>query len=234
MIKQLANGWVKNSFANRLRQRRMSLLLDMLSSTRPPISVLDVGGQEEFWKALDMSHWPQLHITLLNLFPINTNLPFVSSCVGDARSMTMFADHQFDIVFSNSVIEHVGGLRDQKAMAQECLRIGNNYFVQTPNRYFPLEPHFLFPGFQFLPNTLRAFLHSRFNLGWWKRRSNFYAALEEVESIRLLTYRELLYIFPGCNIWREKVWGITKSYVVYSQKANHRLLRTPLRAAAEP
>ncbi len=166
MLKNFANGWSKDSFANRLRQTRLRLLAQVLADFKPPVSILDVGGQPEFWNSLDLRSLPEVTVVILNLFPTDVSMPNAKSCEGDARSMKMVADGEFDVAFSNSVIEHVGGLRDQKAMAQECMRVARTYFVQTPNRYFPLEPHFLLPGFQFLPHAARAYLHSKRDLGW--------------------------------------------------------------------
>ncbi len=61
-----------------------------------------------------------------------------------------FGDREFDIAFSNSVIEHVPP-ELQAAFAAEVSRVADRYFVQTPNRYFPIEPHYQLPLFQFLP-----------------------------------------------------------------------------------
>ncbi|HWS70973.1 MAG TPA: class I SAM-dependent methyltransferase, partial [Thermoanaerobaculia bacterium] len=67
---------------------------------------------------------------------------------------------------SNSVLEHVA---DMPAMAREIRRVGRRWYVQTPNRWFPVEPHFLVPFFQFLPIATRAWLLTRFDLGWLTR-----------------------------------------------------------------
>jgi hypothetical protein len=214
-LKKLANGWTPGSTAAQFRQKRLVLLSQLLAHLPEPVRILDVGGQDPFWHALDTSILPKLQITFLNIFPFTTDLPNAVSLVGDARCMKEFPDGHFDLAFSNSVIEHVGGLREQKSMARECQRVAGLYFVQTPNRYFPLEPHFLFLGFQFLPQTWRARLHCCWNLGWWKRAATYYEALEEVESIRLMTHGELDYLFPNGTIWEEKFYGLTKSYVAY-------------------
>jgi len=216
MLKKMSDGWRRESMANKHRQARLSLLVKILGESLSPVSILDVGGQEEFWKALDLRSLPKVQITIINRYSMKPTLPFVQAIVGDARDMGFIQDQSFDMVFSNSVLEHVGGLREQKAMARECVRIGKKHFIQTPNRYFPLEPHFLIPLFQFFPNPVRAWLHSHFNLGWWGKAGSYHEALEEVESIRLLNYRELLYLFPQSGIWREKIFGMTKSFVVYS------------------
>lgn len=216
MIRSMADGWKKDSLANRLRQRRLSLLQDLTYGLHAPVTLLDVGGQEEFWNSLDVQTLPELHITFLNLFPVKSTLPHSVSVVGDARRLHMFADREFDVVFSSSVIEHVGSLRDQKAMATECTRVGKRYYIQTPSRSFPIEPHFLLPGFQHLPTAFRAMLHSRFDLGWWKRARTYYEAYEEVESIRLLTKKELQYLFPDARIHEERLYGFVKSFVALS------------------
>ena len=99
-----------------------------------------------------------LETIILNLGTIHTNRKNFKSIIGDARNMKMFRDKKFDLVFSNSVIEHVGDYFQQQRMAEEIYRVGNCYFVQTPNRYFPIEPHFLFPFFNFLPMKIKVFL----------------------------------------------------------------------------
>lgn len=87
---------------------------------------------------------------------------------GDARDLTAFGDKEFDIVFSHSVIEHVGGFEDQRRMANEIKRVGKRYFLQTQNRFFTMETHFLVPMFQFFPVWLKVLLISHFDLGWFK------------------------------------------------------------------
>jgi len=132
--------------------------------------------------------------------------------------MPGIADKAYDIVFSNSVIEHVGGLRDQRRMAGECLRVGKAHFIQTPNRHFPVEPHFLLPFFQCLPQSIRAICHASSDLGWWKKAAGYYPALEEVESIRLLTKAEMRYLFPASALFEEKALGLTKSFIAWGIK----------------
>jgi SAM-dependent methyltransferase len=135
--------------------------------------------------------------------------------IGDARDMSCFRDQQFDIVFSNSVIEHVGSFSDQMRMAREVARVGKRYFVQTPNRYFPIEPHFLFPCIQFLPYSLRAILVYRLKLGFGPPCASINDAFAAVRKIRLLNIGELQRAFVGASICRETFLGMTKSYIVY-------------------
>lgn len=90
--------------------------------------------------------------------------PWIKSVVGDAARLD-YPHDAFDVVFSNSVIEHLGGVDAQRAMAREVQRVASLYYVQTPNRYFPIEPHFLFPCAQFLPRSARIWIASQWKFG---------------------------------------------------------------------
>jgi hypothetical protein len=127
--------------------------------------------------------------------------------------MPEFADRSFDVVFSNSVIEHVGGLENQERMAAEVIRIGRRYFIQTPNFGFPIEPHFLFPGFQWLPETSRIWLVRHFALGWVERAVDDRAARQLVRDNCLMTERQFRSLFPGAKIYKERFLGLTKSFI---------------------
>jgi 2-polyprenyl-3-methyl-5-hydroxy-6-metoxy-1,4-benzoquinol methylase len=131
--------------------------------------------------------------------------------------MSQFRPKEFDFVFSNSVIEHVGSYADQSRMAKEIERVGKRYFVQTPNFYFPIEPHFVFPAFHWLPITIRVWLITHFNLGWYSKFSDVQSASAEVRSIRLLKKREFVRLFPDSKLFEERFFGLTKSFVLYSK-----------------
>jgi hypothetical protein len=142
--------------------------------------------------------------------------------VGDARAMPQFTDKQFDIVYSNSTIEHVGNYLDQKNMANEVARVGKQYYIQTPNRYFPIEPHFVFPFFQFLPISIRVWLVQNFKLGWFPKIPDYQKALSEVKDTRLMAKSEVQALFPDAEIFEEKYFGLAKSFVAHSRKKQDR------------
>ena len=214
MLKKWADNRDPTSLAARLRRRRFALFEALLGRVPGPVRILDVGGTPEFWRVIGFSR-PNVSVTLLNQTPATTASDTIRAVVGDARDMREFGDREFDVVFSNSVIEHVGTFADQQAMASEVRRIGKRYFVQTPNKYFPIEPHFLFPGFQFLPVSIRAGMLARRDIGWYKKAPSYEDALKEVTAIRLLSEREFRTLFPEGRLGKERLFGLTKSFTAY-------------------
>jgi hypothetical protein len=217
LFRKLADNRHRDSWASRMRRKRLKLLLQLLDCVPRPIRILDVGGEENFWKTLlpELRDWQGVSVTLMNVFPQTVSTPNFTAVTGDARHMPQFADGEFDLVFSNSVIEHVGTFEDQQAMAAEVKRVGRRYLLQTPNYWFPIEPHFVFPCFQYLPIPVRTWLLQHVSLGWLPRTPDYNTARREVESIRLLTGREMKSLFPQAHLWRERLAGLTKSFVVY-------------------
>jgi hypothetical protein len=204
-----------DSLAAKMRRKRFAFFLQLLNTVPRPLTILDVGGRQRFWEVMDFSQEPGIHITVLNIEPAEIHHANFVALTGDATCMDNLLDNQFDVVFSNSVIEHVGSFGQQKQMACEVQRVAQRYFVQTPNYYFPIEPHFLFIGFHWLPIEVRAWLHSHFNLGWRQRVPDKRHARAEVGQIHLLKKQELCALFPQAHLYQEKVLGFTKSFVVY-------------------
>jgi ubiquinone/menaquinone biosynthesis C-methylase UbiE len=157
----------------------------------------------------------QTEIVLLNLYQNETSLPGFSSIIGDACDLKGIKDKSFDIVFSNSVIEHLFTKEQQQKMAAEVERVGKSYFIQTPNRYFPIEPHWSFPFFQFLPFSLQVLLTQHFTLGNITKTGNKEAAIALVKEVRLLSKNEFADLFTGPQIFEEKFLGLTKSFTAY-------------------
>lgn len=214
MFEGLADNTQERSLATRLRRKRFEVLLRIVDGLPGTVRILDVGGRVDYWnKMIARDSDKPLQVTLLNLEASPVDRPGFTSVAGDARSMPQYADGEFDIVFSNSTIEHVGSIEDQQRMASEVRRIGKAYYVQTPNRYFPVEPHFLFPFFQFLPLSLRVWMVQHFALGWYNVFSDREAAWREVSSIQLLGRRKFERLFPDATIHEERVFGLVKSFV---------------------
>lgn len=204
--------------AARFRTKRFEFFKSLASSIPRPIRILDVGGTQKFWEGMNFTNEEDIEIVLLNLSEIEVCYPNFRSVAGDATKMDEFADNEFDIVFSNAVIAHVGEYEDQCCMAEEVKRVGERYFIQTPNRFFPIEPRFIFPFFQFLPSALQVFLvrYSNFLMCYPRRAiTDKQDALDAIDFARLLTKKELKAMFPGESIYKEKLLGMTKSLIVY-------------------
>ena len=215
MVVALADNGNPQSLAAILRRKRFSLFLQLLSSLTRPISILDVGGTQQFWEVMGFAQEEGVNVTLLNIYEKPTSLSNFESVRGDARAMH-FGKDTFDVVFSNSVIEHVGGLSDQLRMAGEVQRVSKRYFVQTPNKYLFVEPHFVFPFFQFLPIATRIWLLRHFKLGWHKKTRDYESARKQVEGVKLLSRRQFRQMLPTATIIEEKIGGLTKSVMAYS------------------
>jgi hypothetical protein len=169
--------------------------------------VLDVGGTELNWSFVGTKPC----VTLLNL-PTDGE----ADVVGDGRYLP-FRDRSFDIVFSNSVIEHIASAEDQRRFAEEVRRTGRAYWVQTPDRRFPVEPHLVTPFLHWLPKGLRVAIARRFTI--WsilerpsRDRWEFYIR-HCAEEVRLLDARELQAMFPEALILRERFLGMSKSLI---------------------
>lgn len=206
------------SLATKLRLKRFTLLKSLFASlpNSATIRILDVGGTQNFWdKSVVLSELGDVEITLMNVREFQVTAPNIRSIAGDARDMKQFSHKEFDVVFSNSVIEHVGSYEDQRRMANEIKRVGKRYFVQTPNLYFPIEPHFVFPFFQFLPQSVKVWLISHFALGWYGKVTDIEKANELASEIRLLSKKEFINLFANAKIVEEKFLGLTKSFIAY-------------------
>ncbi|MBE0663704.1 MAG: class I SAM-dependent methyltransferase [Bacteroidales bacterium] len=213
-LKNLANNAKQGSLADRLRQKRFRLFLSLIHELPRPIKIIDVGGTGLFWERMGFTGQPGVSITLINLKPSAVDYEGFTFVTGDALDLKQFGDQEFDIAFSNSVIEHVGSFGDQQKMAAEMMRVAKKIFLQTPNYYFPLEPHFLFPFFQFFPLWLQASLLQYFNLGWYNKVPDRKKAIQICLSVRLLKKSELKRLFPGARFYEEKFFGLVKSFIV--------------------
>ncbi|MBZ5624020.1 MAG: class I SAM-dependent methyltransferase, partial [Acidobacteriia bacterium] len=142
-----ANGWFTtlSRYFRRRRMHRFAREFGITAETR----ILDIGGTPDCWALLPAK--PRL--TLLNTPRAKDDLAGAATWVaGDGRCLP-FRDGTFDVVFSNSVIEHVGDARSQQSFAREVARVGRGFWVQTPNRWFPVEQHLLTPFIHWLPKA---------------------------------------------------------------------------------
>jgi SAM-dependent methyltransferase len=177
-------------FARRARRRRHADFLAR-SGVRPGSRVLDVGCGSAGLRV----HAPDLDVTGVDL--VDRPAYGGPMVVADASERLPFGDGEFDLVYCNSVIEHIPPARRPR-FAAECRRVGRGWYVQTPARSFPVEPHSLLPAAHWLPARVRRIYWRLGAAGHW-------------EDVRLLGRRELEALFgPAAP---ERFGPLTKSWV---------------------
>ena len=178
----------------------------------PDDTILDVGGYPSFW---ENSGVEAKGIITLNLGIAETpkNMtPQVQTIVGDGCDL-QFLNDSFPILFSNSVIEHVGTLAKQQNFAREVRRVGVKLWIQTPAFAFPIEPHYLAPFMHWLPWSVRKLLLPFTPPVIFRSMpiSEFYATMK---TTRILKKKEFSDLFPDCVILTERLFGvIPKCYI---------------------
>jgi hypothetical protein len=179
--------------------------------------ILDVGGTPFNWSLVETP----ASITLLNLEPLPALPPLADNLTALVGSGTRleFAAAAFDVVFSNSVIEHVGDWSAQQEFARELRRVGGGLWVQTPARGFFVEPHLMGVFVHWLPRRWQRRLIRGFTLWGWLVRPDRARIEAFLDSTRLLDAAEMSALFPDCEIRRERFLGLTKSYIAVRRQA---------------
>ena len=189
------------------RMRKFSDFLTQCNLSNPRI--LDLGGQPGIWAFVDRP----LNITILNLpgitVPTEQTIHTIEYVEGDACNVSQYGEASFDIVFSNSVIEHVGDDLNQERFAKEVHRLARYYWIQTPSKYFPIEAHCGMPFWWFWPKWLRA----AFILRWREKTPKW---TEMVEGTRVLSKQRMKELFPRSEITTERAIGFVKSYIAHN------------------
>ncbi len=197
------------------RFREIQKVIQEILDLKGNCHVLDLGGSEKYWligEDFIKANRERLHFTIINPEAQESkDSALFTFSIGDATDLALFKGKSFDFVHSNSVIEHVGDWSAIQRFAENSRNLGTRYYMQTPNFWFPYEPHFRFPGFQWLPASARALLMTKMKLGFFKRMDSYAEAKDHVDSIRLLSARQVKHLFPDASVKREWVFGLAKS-----------------------
>ncbi len=182
----------------RSRRHKFRLFMETMAPTAET-PVLDVGVDDFAFGELsvnegscgtlnffeEMYPWVQ-RVTALGLHEgerFRSSYPDARYVQGDALALP-FEDRSFDVVFSNAVIEHVGGEEEQRRFVAEALRVSRRAFITTPNRWFPVEVHTRLPLVHWLPDSASHRAYDLARRPWAKQN-------------RLLGPRSFARLFPG-------------------------------------
>jgi hypothetical protein len=211
-VKQLRRQFVEgpDSLGEHYRARRWDLLHESFPDIES-MSVIDLGGRTGMWLRAPFRP-ATMHIVNLQAPP--AEIPdWMRVDQGDACALSdEVLGGSYDLVFSNSVLEHVGGHAQRARFAANVHALAPRHWVQTPYRYFPVEPHWLFPGFQFLPLSMRAEISRKWPLVHFPPESRA-SNVRRVMEVELLSRTEMRAYFPDSRILAEKAMGLTKSLI---------------------
>lgn len=211
-LQRLADDTSPGSLSHRLRERRFRLFDQLVGGLPRPLSIVDVGGTNRYWEQRGWAGRDDIAITLVNLEAEPRRHANIHPTAGDATDLSEHADGAFDVAFSNSVIEHLFTFENQSRMAAEMRRVARAHWVQTPNFWFPVEPHFLVPVWHWLPEDARVAVLRRRGVGWAGRCPDAEHARRIVQEHRLMRRQELARLFPDSTIVPERIGGIVKSW----------------------
>ena len=205
----------KDSLGNQFRNKRFNFFFKKIKKIKKPVTILDVGGKINYWENRNLAGNNDYQITLLNIDLEESSYSNIKTIKGNATEMNELEDNSYDLTHSNSVIEHLYDFKNQKKMASEIVRVGKKHLIQTPNKYFFLEPHYLLPFFQFFPNKLKYLILTKTKLSRLKRWNQKFAK-QYIEEIRLLSKKEMKTLFPKSKIYYEKFLGMNKSFTAHN------------------
>ena len=191
-----------------LRSRRWDIFRDRFPEIAE-MRVIDLGGTVRHWQTSPLR---PTSVVVVNLMADSSPVDWIKAVQGDACELPPeLGGCKFDLVYSNSLIEHVGGHSRRCLFAQNVRSLAPHHWVQTPYRYFPIEPHWLFPGLQFLPQRARAAAIRNWPLS--PVRPDPQEALRDVLEVELLSKTEMAFYFDQSKIVHERVLGVTKSLI---------------------
>lgn len=202
----LADPRNPRSISGRARARRWDRLMQAFPNL-DSMKILDLGGTPGFWR--NASTQPA-HVTVVNIVNEPVDEPWIRYVQGDACAPPLGGE-KFDAVVSNSLLEHVGGHWRRQQVADVVHASADRHWVQTPYRYFPVEPHWVAPGMQFLPVSARARVSARWPLGSVHVPAD--EIMDNVLEVELLSISEMRHYFPTSEIWKERFAGLPKSLV---------------------
>jgi hypothetical protein len=181
--------------------------------------IADLGGSWAYWQRVGIPFLDthDIEVVCINFtqseLKVAGQSPRLTAQVGDARDLAHFADNSFDLVHSNSVVEHVGTFADMYRFAREVRRLAPAYYVQTPYFWFPIDPHFpRMPLYHWMPMSLRLKIYRRIRVGWSPPIRDIPLAMGALEGTIMLDRQQFRTLFPdGAHSF--EWFGLPKSMI---------------------
>jgi hypothetical protein len=219
---QATTAWIEG-VRGRAAQRRSALLRSTLATLPRPVRIIDLGGSGDMWRRWGVVEADGLRIVLANTHRLDPTHrdeappgDFVTSIVADVRHFAPADFAAYDLVFSNSMLEHLPSREDQARLAQRIAASGKPYFIQVPNKRCIVDPHFPHPlaaFFALWPRAMQVQVLQWHRLGARSRAYSREEALLRVGSYHPLARGELAALFPQARIVTEWNLGLPMSLV---------------------
>lgn len=207
---QLLNPFFEK-YSQKSRKKKVEEFFHLMEPIKSDI-LLDVGGGvgrgfREIW-----NYFAKIIVVDINekaMEGIRREVENAELIVGNACDLS-FNDKSVDYVFSNALIEHIS--RERRSLfASEVKRVvRKGYFVTTPNYYFPYEPHYKMPFWQYLPEGIKRALSKYFTMGGYGK-GNY-------RRIDLLSAEELRRLFPKANVKGLRITIRPETLICYWKK----------------
>jgi SAM-dependent methyltransferase len=143
---------------------------------RQDTTILDIGSSDEEGLETNMLEqlypWPE-QITAAGLGQgLEFSKRFASRYVQIVAGKPLpFSDEAFDVVWSNAVLEHVGGLKERAEFIADICRVARRAFIIVPNRWFPIEHHTAVPLLHWSAPLFRRLLRGT-SMDFWTHPRN--------------------------------------------------------------
>jgi hypothetical protein len=211
----------------RAARNRSALFRRWIAGMPRPLRVIDLGGAAQMWRRWGITEEDGLQIVLANTHRLDPTHrgeaspgAFVSSIEIDVLDLEPSAYADYDVVFSNSMVEHLPSRDAQARLAARIVASGKPYFIQVPNKHCIVDPHFPHPFAAFFaswPPALQMRAIQWHPLGTRRRATSRDEAVRRIETYHPLAKRDLAALFPQARIETEWNLGLPMSLIAIGQ-----------------